>query len=56
MDVSEKPPKRRAIVIGAPLPVYSLGRFFAELVGKSISMNAHQSNSSAVALVFSPPI
>jgi hypothetical protein len=43
MYVSEKSTKHRAIVIGAArLLVYSLGRFFAELVGKSISMNAHR--------------
>src|SRR5437667_4733152 len=35
-------------------PVYSLERFFAELVGKSIYINAHLSNSPAAVLVFSP--
>ena len=37
----------------APLPVYLLARSYVELVGKSISMNVHQSSSSAVASAFS---
>src|SRR5437899_11635038 len=35
-------------------PVYSLERFFAELVGKSRRVNAHLSSSPAAVLVFSP--
>ena len=53
MEMAEKSHEPRAIIIGGSIASLFVGAFLGRLVGKSISMNVHQSSSSAVASAFS---